>query len=274
MGFVGPKLIWAVGNPLTLLAALMALALVLQLTPWRRLGGRLALVACAAALLIGAAPLTAWLVAPLENRFPPPPAYPAQVDGIILLGGATQPTISDGRGQPGVNHNGERILAFAELVRRYPAARAVVSGGSGSLRPGRLAEADIVRDILQRLGFETGAILFESESRTTYESARNLRRTLQIGDDETWLLVTSAWHMPRAIGSFRRQGLSPVAWPVDYRTSGPSPGLLAGWRWPSLMNGFNALFFGLREWTGLTAYYLMDRTDDWFPAARPRSPRN
>lgn len=270
MGFFGPKLVWAVLNPLSLLTGLMVAALLLQLTPWRRLGGRLALLACALALTIGVLPFGALLVAPLEDRFPAPNGFPERVDGIVLLGGATQPGISEARGQPGLNHNGERVLAFMELLRRYPGARAIVSGGSGSLVPDRLSEAEIVRTILERQGIATDAITFDGRSRTTHESAVALRAILSPEPGETWLLVTSAWHMPRAMGSFARQGLDFTAWPVDYRTDGS--GIVAPRLWPDLMNGFESMMFALREWTGLAAYRAMGRTDALFPAPREGSP--
>jgi uncharacterized SAM-binding protein YcdF (DUF218 family) len=99
--------------------------------------------------------------------------------------------------------------------------------------------------------------------RDTYENALFTARILDPKPGERWLLVTSAWHMPRAMGCFRRAGFAVEAWPVDYRT----PGRLEPMRFhSSIPEGLRRIDFVVREYIGLAVYYLAGRTEALLPA--------
>jgi len=146
------------------------------------------------------------------------------------------------------------------LARRYPEARLVFTGGSGYVFTGELRETDVVRHVLDGLGFDVSRIAFERESRNTFENAAFSRRLVNPQAGETWILITSAAHMPRSVGIFRRAGWPVLAYPVDYRSTHELT-----WS-PDLLSGLDALNESLREWVGLIAYRLMDRTNALFPA--------
>ena len=158
---------------------------------------------------------------PLEERFPQPD-LPARIDGIILLGGSVHTEMTADRGQPVLNSAAERITEFVALARRYPEARLVFTGGSGFVFAGDLREADVIRDVLDGLGFDISRIAFERELRNTYENAVFSRPLVNPEPGETWLLITSAAHMPRSVGIFRRAGWPVLAYPVDYRSTSES----------------------------------------------------
>jgi uncharacterized SAM-binding protein YcdF (DUF218 family) len=162
-----------------------------------------------------------------------------------------------------LNNAAERITEFVALARRYPEARLVFTGGSGFVFPGALREADVIHHVLDGLGSDLSRITFERESRNTYENALFSRPLVNPGTGETWLLITSAAHMPRSVGIFRRAGWPVLAYPVDYRSTRE-----LSWS-PDLLSGLDALNESLREWVGLVAYRLMDRTDALFPAPAP-----
>ena len=252
-------------DPANLLLVLMLAGFVLQWSRWSdraRVVGRGLIVAGLAGLtLVAVLPLGGWLMAPLENRFPATP-MPERVDGIIVLGGATQAYLSNVRGQPSLNGNAERLTGFMTLARKYPSARLVFTGGSSALRGSVLSEADIAEGLFADLGLETGRIHFERHARNTWENAQGILSTIQPGDNEVWLLVTSARHMPRAMGVFRHAGLSVQPWPVDYRYGG-TPGISLRF---NLRGGLNGLSEGIREWVALAVYRLLDRTATFFPA--------
>ena len=256
------KLASLLTRPGSLLVLSLVLGLLLVLSRWRRLG-RILVALCAAGLgLLTLLPIGGWLLLPLENRFAPPQPLPQEVHGIIVLGGSTSPGLTQRRGQPVLNDNSERLFAFADLARRYPRAHLVFSGGYGTLRPGQLREADVARQVLSSLGLEADTIDFERRSRNTFESARNLAQEINPQGGEVWLLITSARHMPRAVGSFRQAGWQLTPYPVDYRTSG-SFGFSLGLR---LRSNLDATAYALHEWFGLLAYRLLERTPSLFPA--------
>lgn len=258
--FVAMKIVEVVVAPLNLLAVLVLASAVV--TWWRRPRLGRALLTAAAVLMVGIAvpPWPQWLLRPLEDRFPAPAALPEQVDGIVVLGGAIDPLLSAERGQPVLNGSAERMTAMAHLARRFPLARVVFTGGSGSVTRQDLKEAPVARALLQSLGIDGPRILYEEQSRNTWENAVYSRTMVEPRPGETWLLVTSAAHMPRAVGAFRAAGWTVAPYPVDYVT-GLSRG---GWGF-EVSGNVGALGGGLREWAGLAYYRLRGWSDSWYP---------
>ncbi len=160
------------------------------------------------------------LILPLEDRFPPWNSAQGPPDGIVVLGGAIAPGISLARGAVALNNSAERITATVELARRYPNARIIFSGGTAALFKGPL-EAPLAVKEFEALGVAHDRITAEEQSRNTIENAVFSRLIAQPKPGERWLLVTSAFHMPRAIAAFRAAGFPVEAYPVDWRTPRP-----------------------------------------------------
>ena len=264
MSFVASKVFWMIVAPSTLMLTVLVVGVLLFALGRRRFGGWLVGLATAALAATALLPVGTWVLAPLEDRFARPDPLPAHVDGIIVLGGATEPDLAAARDVPALNDAAERMIEFAALARRYPAAKLVFTGGSGDLLRQDLKEAEVARMVFDGLGLETGTVLLEGSSRNTFENAVFSRDLAQPRPGETWLLVTSARHMPRSVGIFRHLGWPVVAYPTDYLTR---PAVTLGLP-PGLVEGLIQLNHGVREWIGLVAYRLMDRTDSLFPAPR------
>ena len=163
-------------------------------------------------------PLHVWVQMPLEDRFPRPDPPPARVDGIVVLGGAVEQDLTEARGIPALNGAAERMTEPVALMRRYPDARLVFTGGQGALLHGGLTEADVARQLWTGMGVPPERMVFETASRNTHENAVLARALAKPRPGETWLLITSASHMPRSVGVFRQAGWTVVPWPVNYRT--------------------------------------------------------
>jgi uncharacterized SAM-binding protein YcdF (DUF218 family) len=260
MSFVIGKVAWIVAQPSNFLALVFALGLVLRAVGRRRSGRVLIAGSLALFLLCAVLPVGAWLIAPLENRFPMP-RLPERVDGIVVLGGAIQPSLSADRGALALNGNVERLTAFAELARRYPGAKLVFTGGSGSLAEPEMREGDWVGAFLDAVGLPRARVAIERDSRSTGENARFTKALVKPQPGETWLLVTSARHMPRSVGAFRKEGWQVVPYPVDYVTP-RSVGFGLGF---GLARGLAAVDAAAYEWFGLAYYRLSGRIDEWFP---------
>jgi uncharacterized SAM-binding protein YcdF (DUF218 family) len=261
LSYVLSKLLWFLLRPGTfaLLLALAGLVLV-----WRgRRGGRWPLLLGLGFFVVMlASPLPPLMVMPLEDRFARPAHLPDKVDGIIVLGGAVDQNLTEARGIPALNGAAERMTELVVLARRYPEARLVFTGGQGSLVHGALSEADVARALWTAMGVPESRVLYEDQARNTFQNAVLTRALVQPKPGETWLLVTSASHMPRSVGVFRRAGWPVVPWPVNYRT-GRGFAALYDAPFPERIGQFEV---ALREWIGLVAYRLMDRTDALFPA--------
>ena len=220
-----------------------------------RRSGRIWLTVLTAVLVfVTVAPVYDWIARPLEDRFPPPAVPPAKVDGILVLGGVFQYPVAARRGVLAVSDSAERFMVPAALAHRYPEARLVISG-LGEDHP-------VVRDWFAQIGVAPDRIAFEPAARNTFENALFSWRMLQPGPDEVWLLVTSAQHMPRSVGVFRKVGWPVIPYPVDYRAD-----RRWNWRhWPDPAANLADIGVAVKEWVGLLGYYLLGRSDELWPA--------
>jgi uncharacterized SAM-binding protein YcdF (DUF218 family) len=257
------KVFWFFATPSNLLASLALLGAVLALAGRRRLGAGLAAGAAAAILVLGLSPLASLAMLALEERFPPAP-LDGPFAGAIVLGGAVEATDSFDRGQIVANEAAERIFALVALARREPPMRVLYSGGPG-LRRDETESAAVARYI-GALGVDPARILWEDRARNTRENALFAREMAEPRPGERWLLVTSAWHMPRSIGVFRQAGFRVEAYPVDYRTGGAAEAAVP---FRSVSDGLRRFDVVTREWIGLLAYRLAGYTDALFPAPDP-----
>jgi uncharacterized SAM-binding protein YcdF (DUF218 family) len=250
--------------PSNIVVALVLAGLILMLTRFRRAGLRLAVGSFLFLVVVGASPLGRALIAMLEDRFPPWQDSGAPVDGIIVLGGLINPDLSAQRGQLVLGGAIERATEAAALARRHPAARIVFTGGNPSLFGGR-AEADYAVQLFEQLGVPASRIVLESRARTTAENATFTKDLVKPKPGERWLLVTSAAHMPRSVGAFRRAEFAVEPCPVDWNTAGP-PGLF---RMPGkVLGGWGAIDAAAHEWVGLLAYWISGRSSALFPAPK------
>lgn len=262
------KVLWFLLQPSTLIALLIGYGAILIWTGWARWGRRFVSVGAILLLLAGLSPLGNALILPLEDRFPradldaPPPPT-----GFILLGGAEDRLVGTARKAPALNEAGERILETVMLAQRFPEAKIALTGGSAGLLYTSDSEAAGAAELLAALGVPRERLILEAKARDTYENAVFLKEKLGklglIGPGARWVLITSAYHMPRAIAAFRAAGFDVEAWPVDYRTRGE----------PALTRPFDRVSEGLRrvdtatrEWVGLFAYWLRGRSGVLFPA--------
>ncbi len=268
MFFYLAKAVWFVLQPSTLIALLIGYGAILIWTGWARWGRRFVSIGAALLLIVGLSPLGNALIVPLEDRFPradlvSPPA-PA---GMIILGGAETRLVGSARKAPTLNEAGERLVEGAILALRFPQSRIAFSGGDAGILYKSDSEAAGAAALLGELGVPRDRLILETNARDTYENALYLKRELEaedaIGAGKRWLLITSAYHMPRAIGVFRQAGLDVEPWPVDYRTRG-SQDLTRPF--DKVSEGLRRVDVATREWVGLLAYWLTGRSSALFPA--------
>jgi uncharacterized SAM-binding protein YcdF (DUF218 family) len=262
MFFTLSKILGFFAAPSNFLISIGVLGLVLLCTRFTRLASWLIVTSLVLLVIAGLSPLGNALILPLEDRFPPWNPSHGAPDGIVVLGGAISPGVSEARNAIALDEAAERITATAELARRYPDARIIFSGGSGALLEREGPEAPFAVRQLMALGVAHDRITAEEQSRNTLENAAYARLLANPKPGERWLLVTSAYHMPRAIAAFRAEDFAVDAYPVDWRTRG------AG----DLQRGFSTLSEGLRrtdaatrEWVGLVVYRLTGRSTELLP---------
>ena len=253
--------------PTNFMIGLGLIGLMLLATRWRRLGSRLMIVSLALLAICAWSPLGKLLLYPLETRFPAWDASNGAPDGIIVLGGPIDADLSVAHGTAVLSAAGDRIVATAALAHRYPRTRVLYTGGSANLLSNDAKEADFAADLFENLGIARSRLVMERSSRNTLENAEFSKALVNPKPGERWLMVTSAFHMPRAVGLFRKAGFSVEAYPVDWKLG----------RGAELFTFFNLAGDGLsrtdtavREWMGLFAYWAAGKTDGWLPGPIPK----
>ena len=259
------KIGWMLISPLNVILILLVIGGGLAVFRWRRTGATLIMLALVVFSICGLTPAGYFIVTQLEDRFPPPKALPDAISGVVVLGGLVNPRVSKARGQVSVNGAVERLIAGAELVEHYPGVPVLYTGGSGALIDTEDREADFVTALAGRLGISESRLILERNSRNTYENAVFSKSVISPGNaspdsKNPWILVTSAAHMSRAMGVFRMQGWTVLAYPVDYATEGDGKAAFT-----TGMSAIGWMTNGLYEAVGLVAYYLTGKTGSVYP---------
>lgn len=264
MFFYLSKIFWFVASPGNAFLIALLSGLFLASTRFKRIGKSLVWLAVIFALVATFVPVGPYMLKLLEDRFAAPHDLPDRIDGIVVLGGVIDPVNTEERDQMAINGAVERITESAALAKRYPDAKLVYSGGSGSLTRQDVKEADYVADFYVSLGLDRERLILEREARNTWENAKYTMEMMAPKPEETWILVTSAFHMPRAVGVFRRVGWEMIPYPVDYQIgklpSFPDPGDFGA--------GLGGMANAGHEWIGLIAYWLTGKNSAAFPKPR------
>jgi uncharacterized SAM-binding protein YcdF (DUF218 family) len=261
--FVLSKTIGIMLLPTNFLIGIGVIGATLLATRFARLGRILVVASVVLLAICGFSPLGNWLLYPLEQRFPPWDAARGAPDGIIVLGASIDADISAARGTPIVRSAPDRIIAAAALAHRYPNARVVFSGGSANLLSNDAREADYASAVFESLGIAKSRLIMERRSRNTQENAEFSKALVAPKDGERWLLVTSAFHMPRSIGLFRKAGFPVEPYPVDWRVGGREDFFTFA---DITVDGLVRVDVAVREWIGLAAYRLTGKIDELLPA--------
>ena len=268
MFFLLSKTLGVLLLPTNFLIVVGLAGLALLATRFVSLGRKLLAASLVLLAFCGFSPLGIWLLYPLEQRFPPWDAAQGAPDGIVVLSGAIEAELSAERGTVVFDNFAGRLIAAAALARRYPKARIIYTGGSASLvAEGAASEADFAPAAFESMGISADRIMVERRSRNTLENAEFSKVLAAPKDGERWLLVTSAFHMPRSVGIFRKAGFLVEPCPVDWRLGGASDLTTST---VISVDGLARADLATREWIGLLAYWLTGKTDALFPAPLPR----
>lgn len=262
MFYAVSKFAWQFAEPSNVMMLLALAGLVCLWGGMRRVGRTLLTLAGIAFVLIAMSPMGALLLAKLETRFPLY-ADDAPIDGIVVLGGAIDPGLYFARPGSGLTPAIGRITEGAKLALNHPEARVIFAGGGSEPGEAAHSEAAAALELFKQLGIDPARIALDLDSRNTAENALFAKKLAAPKPGQRWVMVTSAFHMPRAMGCFRAAGFPVIADPVDFRMA---DGALGFHFWPDLAGGIDRTDLAVHEISGLIAYRLSHRTDELFPA--------
>lgn len=259
--FLSSKILWSILNPESLLLISLSIIIFLFVRRKDNIAKKLLYFTVSIFMVIGFLPIGSWLIYPLETHFPSHPKLPERVDGIILLGGSFITSTSQSWNKVQTNQYADRIHDFLALIHQYPTAKAIFTGGSANVTNQRHTEAYFAEQLFNRIGIKKNRIIYENKARNTFENVIYTKQIAQPQPEETWIVVSTAYHLPRAVGIFCKQNWNIIPYPADFHTNPEE--LLA----PSLnlSGNLQQLNEGIHEWLGLTAYYLTGKTNQWLP---------
>lgn len=191
-------------------------------------------------LIIQIFPLGRLIMTNLENKIERP-ELPKHIDGLILLGGTINGPMTLERGEPVQNMAGTRLYEFIELAIAHPEAKVLVTGTP--------LESDLAVQTLHKFGIASDRILLEKESRSTIDNVNKSYEIAHPKEGETWVMVTSAFHLYRASILFKKKNWNVIPYPVNYLTSGKYNSRLF------IPDGLNSIAWhtGMKEYAGITA---------------------
>ncbi len=241
------------------LNALCFLALIgFGLRFWRKsCGERLLGIALAGILFFGIIPVGPAMLSWLEHYYSVPQKLPERVNGIIVLGGMFDGHLSKERGQIAANDNIERMICFTDLAKKYPGARKVFSGGSGDINYPDDKESAVAEAYLKEYNLDNDSVFYDMDSRNTYENAVFSKELVNPAAGQNWILITSAFHMPRSVGIFEKQDWKVIPYPCDFKTDGTWDFL---WTAPNITWNFAALNIVVKELIGSVVYYFTGKS--------------
>jgi uncharacterized SAM-binding protein YcdF (DUF218 family) len=252
MTFIVSKIFWAMFTPLTFITILIGVGALFRRYRWGRLccgGGIILLLAC------GTLPIGHNLLVVFEKYYPTIAKPQGQVDGIIVLGGSIDLEKSIVWGQGQLNEWTPRITEMMALSQTYPQAKIIFTGGNGKLQESSSTEADELDKLLKKVGFDTSRIVYEGQSRNTYENAIFSHDIVRPQTGENWLLITSAFHMVRAEAIFQSVGWQVTPYPAGYITDGKyryTPNL-------KVLDNMFKLQIVVKEMIGIMAYIILGK---------------
>jgi uncharacterized SAM-binding protein YcdF (DUF218 family) len=267
--FFASKIFWMFASPINLLLFGALAGVLLCFGRHAGFGRGLALTAMLVLIAAATLPLGVLLIAPLEDRFPLPPPDLPPPEGIVVLGGAINDGVSQARHETVFDEGGERLTEAVVLAKRYPQARVVYTSGSSSFTGAASTEALQARKLMSQMGIAPERVTIEDKSRNTDENARFTAAIVHPEPSQRWIVVTSAFHIPRSMGIFEKAGFRPIAYPVAFRTRG---------RWRDDLRltfdpvrNLRIFEIAVHEWIGLVAYWASGRSDHLFPGPGDRA---
>ena len=255
------KLLWLIFSPDSLFVILLCICLALLMAKKYQKAQLLLIILTVCTLIISIFPIGGWLLYPLETHFKTNPKLPEKIGGIIILGGSIKPQNSAAWQQLETNDYHERLSHSIILAHTYPRAKVLFTGGNANMDRSKPAEADFIFEHLEKNGIQKDRIIVESQARNTAENALFSKKLIQPNPNENWVLVTTAFHMPRSIGVFCKQGWNVIPFPVDHQTI---PERLFNPEFQFFSHA-ETITTATHEWLGLIAYYLTDKTTQILP---------
>ena len=256
--FFFSKILWAYFNPVNILLYLLLIVIFLSFFTKKKLFKFLNVITLFLFITIIILPTGKYFFWKLEKSYSIPKNLPNKVDGILILGGGMNEHLTHQYQQINLNNNVDRLTESILLIKKFPDAKVVFSGGIATFKKPKLTGAEVAKMFYERMGVDVDKIIFEDKSRNTYENFIFSKKYIVNNSNEKWLLITSASHMKRAMSIAKKLKLDFLPYPVDFYLE--KDFLLDEWYRANYSENIEYFKLASYEYLGLIVYFLSGRS--------------
>lgn len=260
MSFYLSKIIWLIFNPFNIFIFLTIISLIFYFLYLKKLSIIIFLTNFTCLLTISIFPIGNYLIYKLEKEYHSKIQPPQNLHGILILGGATNPLLFKDHEEISFNDAAERLIEAFHLIKKYKNIKVIMTGGSGLINETEIGHADVAKIFFNKMDLDTSKIIFENKSRNTNENIILSKKIAKPNNDEKWLIITSAFHMKRAILIGQKNNWEFIPYAVDFKSRSKFNFKPSIYLWSNL----SSFQLASHEWIGLVSYFLMQRTDKIF----------
>ncbi len=255
--FYFSKKLWLYFNPVNILLYLLFIGIIFNFTK-KKLYKIVNIIILILFILV-ILPTGKYFIWKLEGSYSIPRTFSEDVDGILILGGGMNEFLTYQYDQINLNDNVDRLTESIYLMKKFPNAKVIFSGGVGTFSKSKLSGADVAKMFYKRMGINIENIIFEDKSRNTYENFLFSKKFIDINENKNWLLVTSASHMRRAMNVAEKLNLNFKAYPVDFKLRKEFK--TNEWYTPKYPSNIKYFHLATHELVGLIVYYLTGKSN-------------
>ena len=256
------SMLWSTFQPVQALVYLLLLVLILSFFNKNKFSRIINSITIILFILVILLPNGTYLLWKLENAYTIPKSFPNKIDGILILGGGINPILTYEHSQTILNEKIERIIESVKLIKQFPDAKVIYSEGAPITAKINITNIDAVKFFYKQMGVNNKKIIFENKSRNTYENIIFSKKFINENDSNKWILLTSAYHMKRAMSVAAKLELNFIPYPVDYR-------LQTAYNWKlvyivkgrTFLTNLNHFQLAIHEYIGLIVYYLTKKSN-------------
>jgi len=260
MTFYLSKFLWYLFNPFNCILFLLIISVIFNFLKFLNFSKIILYFTFLLFFITGVLPTGSYLLYLLEKNYHNKIYLPENVDGILILSGATNPFLTKEYNQISLNGSVERLTESIQLIKKYPKAKVFFAGGTGSIQYPDLSHSEVAKKFYKSLGVDIQNIYFDDKSRNTYENIFFAKKKFDPNKDEKWVLITSAFHLKRAMSIGEKLEWAFIPYATDYK-------LPKKFKWKLSINFFGNLASfknSSHEWVGIISYYLMGRSSKIF----------
>ncbi len=260
MSFYLSKILWTILNPFNLFIFLYLFSFILYFFTLKKLSTVFFLLNFLFLFSISLFPIGNFLIHIIEKEFHTDIDIPDKLDGILIIGGASNALMFKEYNQINLNDSAERLVESVNIINKFNTSKVIFSGGSGIINRPDLDHSQVAKSFYKKMGVDTNRIIFENNSRNTYENIVFSKKIADPKKNEKWLVITSASHMKRTLLIAEKNNWNMIPYAVDFKNV-KNFKLLPNLK---LLSNLNSFQYGVHEWIGLISYYLMGRTTKIF----------